>query len=297
MGIYFAFEAKGAPAGPPTRLYIAFVETQLPARNLLSNPHPVPSSSQSFAKTEMSSKQEESEAPLTTKQALAIALGAAAIASRWSLPLAGQASTKPFPDFASFYPHYLHEHSNPTTRLLHYVGTSILLANLVKTPNLIPGLVGGIAVGHSILFPLTSGMQNGLAEMAAMLGLFAYSGKKMTGSWQKTLSPVVIAYGFAWIGWWLDWDLLNVSRLSYPCFLSSFFCRKESPRNLHLPHFQSDGRLQDALWRDQVDPWNGLNLMGSSRDGIGIEENELGMGKSRIESRHPYFKSKSSINH
>lgn len=38
--------------------------------------------------------------------------------------------TAQFQTFAEFYPYYLSEHSNPTCRRLHFVGTSLVIALL-----------------------------------------------------------------------------------------------------------------------------------------------------------------------
>ena len=42
-------------------------------------------------------------------------------------------STAQFHSFAEFYPYYLGEHSNPTCRRLHFVGTSLVIALLAYT--------------------------------------------------------------------------------------------------------------------------------------------------------------------
>ena len=42
-------------------------------------------------------------------------------------------STAQFRSFAEFYPYYLGEHSNPTCRRLHFVGTSQVIALLAYT--------------------------------------------------------------------------------------------------------------------------------------------------------------------
>ncbi|MDH0300387.1 MULTISPECIES: DUF962 domain-containing protein [unclassified Pseudomonas] len=39
-------------------------------------------------------------------------------------------STAQFRSFAEFYPYYLGEHSNPTCRRLHFIGTSLVIALL-----------------------------------------------------------------------------------------------------------------------------------------------------------------------
>ncbi|WP_342248440.1 DUF962 domain-containing protein [Pseudomonas sp. OTU2001] len=41
--------------------------------------------------------------------------------------------TAHFRSFAEFYPYYLGEHSNPTCRRLHFVGTSLVIALLAYT--------------------------------------------------------------------------------------------------------------------------------------------------------------------
>lgn len=67
------------------------------------------------------------------------------------------AGPKKYASMAEFYPFYLSEHANRTSRRLHFVGTSLGLAWLVgaiATPNgwyLLAGLVTGYAfawVGH-----------------------------------------------------------------------------------------------------------------------------------------------------
>ncbi len=41
--------------------------------------------------------------------------------------------SKPIQSFEDFYPFYLKEHSNPTNRLLHVIGTTIVLALIATT--------------------------------------------------------------------------------------------------------------------------------------------------------------------
>jgi len=41
--------------------------------------------------------------------------------------------TAQFRSFAEFYPYYLGEHSNPTCRRLHFVGTSLVIALVAYT--------------------------------------------------------------------------------------------------------------------------------------------------------------------
>jgi hypothetical protein len=46
-------------------------------------------------------------------------------------PAAPSASQGRFRRFADFYPFYLSEHSNPTCRRLHFVGTVLVIASLL----------------------------------------------------------------------------------------------------------------------------------------------------------------------
>jgi hypothetical protein len=43
-------------------------------------------------------------------------------------------STPRFATFVDFYPYYLSEHADPVNRLLHFVGTSLVIALLVAAP-------------------------------------------------------------------------------------------------------------------------------------------------------------------
>ncbi len=42
-------------------------------------------------------------------------------------------STSRYPDFASFYPFYLSQHSNRTCRRLHFIGSSLALGFLLQS--------------------------------------------------------------------------------------------------------------------------------------------------------------------
>jgi len=66
-------------------------------------------------------------------------------------------STTPFRSFAEFYPYYLSEHANRTSRRLHFTGTSLavlllIVAVLTRRGSLaLAALIGGYAfawVGH-----------------------------------------------------------------------------------------------------------------------------------------------------
>ena len=107
------------------------------------------------------------------------------------------ASTKPFATFSEFYPFYLSEHSNPNTKLLHFVGTTILLALMVMEPVLLGALTAAFTVGI-VAFPLLRHLSTGAFDMAAIFVTYLVLGRLLTGSWRKTALPMVVAYGFAW---------------------------------------------------------------------------------------------------
>ena len=73
-----------------------------------------------------------------------------------------------FRRFADFWPHYLREHSNPRTRALHYVGTS--LAAL-----LLAGFV------------------------ASYPALLRHLGAAAFGDWRLLVGAPVAGYAFAWV--------------------------------------------------------------------------------------------------
>jgi hypothetical protein len=108
-------------------------------------------------------------------------------------------STKPYETFAEFYPHYLHEHTQLTTRQWHYVGTTLFFLYLLTKPILsIPMLAGGLAA-YSII-PYSRHLSTGLAEVILFLIIYFTSGKLLTQSFLKPIIPLLLGYGFSWIG-------------------------------------------------------------------------------------------------
>ena len=61
------------------------------------------------------------------------------------------AGVKKFASMAEFYPFYLSEHANRTSRRLHFIGTSLGLALLVAAVVTLNGwyLIGGLACGYA----------------------------------------------------------------------------------------------------------------------------------------------------
>lgn len=134
--------------------------------------------------------------------ALAVAFGEARARGSLTFLPAPQppATSKPFSTFNEFYPFYLQEHSDIMTKRMHYVGTFcfIVLMALSKGRLVLPIAAAG-AVGFAA-FPLLRHLTSGIPEMALMVGTYLIGGYAATGSWRTVLLPMVLAYGFAWVG-------------------------------------------------------------------------------------------------
>ena len=107
--------------------------------------------------------------------------------------------TKPYETFEEFYQHYLREHSQKITRQWHYVGTSLFLIYMLFNPLLgIPIIAGGLSA-YSVM-PFFRHLSNGIGEVILFLGVYLIGGKLITRSFKRILIPLLLGYGFAWIG-------------------------------------------------------------------------------------------------
>ena len=117
-----------------------------------------------------------------------------------ALPALGPpAKTKPFATFSEFYPHYLGEHAAAGTKYFHFVGTTLMALFVAAHPELLASFASAGVVGFA-LFPMLRHLESGALEMAAMLSVFLMVGKALTGSWRTAFTPMLIGYGFAWMG-------------------------------------------------------------------------------------------------
>jgi hypothetical protein len=108
-------------------------------------------------------------------------------------------STKPYATFEEFYPHYLGEHTQKTTRQWHYVGTTLSLLYLLINPILsIPMIAGGLAA-YAII-PYARHLATGIAEVIVFVMIYFINGKLLTNSLKKTFIPLLLGYTCSWIG-------------------------------------------------------------------------------------------------
>eukprot|EP01090_Pellita_catalonica_P009676 TRINITY_DN20802_c0_g1_i1.p1 TRINITY_DN20802_c0_g1~~TRINITY_DN20802_c0_g1_i1.p1 ORF type:complete len:196 (+),score=25.04 TRINITY_DN20802_c0_g1_i1:36-623(+) len=135
----------------------------------------------------------------------AIAFGVA-LATHGSLPnlFGGEddsiGARKPFRNFSDFYPFYLGEHSDPTCRLLHVIGTTIVILLILRKPRVMVSILLAGSVGY-MACELFRGLENGMLEFALLGGLLLITNKFLTNT--VGLEIIVVGYAFAWAGHFL----------------------------------------------------------------------------------------------
>jgi hypothetical protein len=108
-------------------------------------------------------------------------------------------STKPYGTFEEFYPYYLDEHTQKTTRQWHYAGTTLSFLYLLLNPILsIPMIAGGLAA-YAII-PYSRHLSTGLAEVILFVIIYFPNGKLLTNSFLKPFLPLLLGYTCSWIG-------------------------------------------------------------------------------------------------
>ncbi len=103
-----------------------------------------------------------------------------------------------YPTFDSFVSFYLSEHSNGISRLLHVVGTSLVILMVVlRDLRFALTLVAALSVGL-LVRELTIGLAHGFVEFVAMLVSFVLLNKLFIG--RLGLELLIVPYTFAWVG-------------------------------------------------------------------------------------------------
>ena len=101
--------------------------------------------------------------------------------------------------FDKFYPLYVSEHQNAECRMLHFVGTSLVLCILLSDSNLLFSLMPALMTGLG-LRTVTKSMEHGLFELTGMMYVFCKVHHGITGNFRKPLRVLLVGYGFAWVG-------------------------------------------------------------------------------------------------
>jgi hypothetical protein len=103
-----------------------------------------------------------------------------------------------YPTFEDFFPFYLAEHANGISRLLHVLGTTVvILLALLRDPRAALSLVAAVSAGL-LVRELTIGLAHGFVEFGAMLATFLLLNKLFLGGW--FLELLVVPYTLAWVG-------------------------------------------------------------------------------------------------
>jgi len=131
-----------------------------------------------------------------------------------------------FQSFAAFYPFYLGEHSLPTTRRLHLVGTTIaLLASARAVASLVPCV---ILVVRDML--QSSALEAGTLHRIIEQALIRTVAWRLDGPLRMVMGGVISAYAFAWI--------------------AHFFVENNKPATFTYPVWSLGGDLK--LWWEVV---------------------------------------------
>ena len=92
---------------------------------------------------------------------------------------------------------YLAQHAAPRTKLLHALGSGLVLACCLAEPRLL--LAAGWASAAGLLvFRLTLGLEHGLLELAAALLAALAAGRAARACARPALHVLALGYGFAW---------------------------------------------------------------------------------------------------
>jgi len=111
---------------------------------------------------------------------------------------------KPHTNLPDFYEFYLGEHRNPTCRILHVIGTSMVVVSVfTKHWNLLVALITGVSCGL-MLSEFLSPFPNGLVEFASVIGIgYLVVQRMQSDNNNKAAFPwhiLVMGYLPAWIG-------------------------------------------------------------------------------------------------
>ena len=107
-------------------------------------------------------------------------------------------SEEPIESYEDFWPFYLSEHRDPTSRRLHFLGTTGFLASCLGSAALHPVRFPAALAGFSAV--LYHGVTKGEAEGPSLKHVAAMLGLGVAGSPVLFPAGVTFAYGCAWAG-------------------------------------------------------------------------------------------------
>jgi hypothetical protein len=125
-------------------------------------------------------------------------------------------TSKPYETFEEFYPFYMREHVQTSTRQWHYIGTSLVLLYLLTQPMLILAMLTAGLAGYASM-PFCRHYTTGLLEMMILMTTYLLGGKLLTHSVKRTLIPLMLGYTFAWIGHFF-FENNKPATFTYPTF-------------------------------------------------------------------------------
>ncbi|EGD79052.1 hypothetical protein PTSG_11825 [Salpingoeca rosetta] len=130
---------------------------------------------------------------------------------------------KPYKTFMDFYPYYQEEHTDKTCRLLHIIGTSIVLTIMAASPSTFVSMALAFVVAYACC-GLFAFMPNGAAEAAVMVTVFFSTHYFLKRSIKLALVVMLVGYAFAWVGHFF-FEQNKPATFIYPSFslMSDFF--------------------------------------------------------------------------
>eukprot|EP01064_Diplonema_japonicum_P003709 TRINITY_DN12403_c0_g1_i1.p1 TRINITY_DN12403_c0_g1~~TRINITY_DN12403_c0_g1_i1.p1 ORF type:complete len:201 (+),score=60.08 TRINITY_DN12403_c0_g1_i1:47-649(+) len=142
-----------------------------------------------------------------------------------------RAETKKFESYEEFYPHYLSEHSDATCRLLHFIGTSMVVLWLfvwnMGTAHRSVALIALAGAVGNIVQEMTKGVPTAQYEALGMAVVFFIGSLVLNQRISIYIVTMILGYGFAWVGhfqfeknkpatWtYTTWSLMSDFRMYY----------------------------------------------------------------------------------
>ena len=115
-------------------------------------------------------------------------------------PLIGtRAESKQYTSFEAFYPFYITQHEDRMCKVMHFIGTTIVLNMIAFRFELLLSMIPAYLVGSGIQ-AMTSSMNNGIVEGLGTIVVFLCTAKLLTQDLLWPALVLLVGYGFAWVG-------------------------------------------------------------------------------------------------